>query len=78
MNTSRGGAETPQITVWYFVGATFAFAAPALFFPEASLWVRILLFAVGVGAMIGGGVQLGREMKGKRDRPDEASSDPGA
>lgn len=78
MNTSRGGAQTPQIAVWYFVGATFAFAAPALFFPDASLWVRIVLFAVGVGAMIGGGIQLGREMKHTRDRPGEAPSDPGA
>ena len=61
MNTSPSGAQSPQIAVWYFVGATFAFAAPALFFADADLWVRLALFAAGFLAIVGGGIQLGRE-----------------
>ena len=45
MDTSRRNTEPPQIAIWYFVGATFLFVAPTLFFPDADLWVRIVLFS---------------------------------
>ena len=75
MNASLGNTETPQIAIWYFVGATFIFAAPTLFFPDADLWVRIVLFAIGFLAIVGGGIQLGREIRQRRERRDESPRD---
>lgn len=47
--TDTNHPESPtQIAVWYFVGATFAFSLPNLFFPDAELWTRILLFVAGM------------------------------
>lgn len=66
MNTSHGPTQTPQVAVWYFIGATFAFAALALFFQHADLWVRIAFFAAGLIAIVGGGIQLGREINQRR------------
>ena len=76
MNTSLGD-DTPQIAIWYFVGATFLFAAPALFFPDADQWVRIALLAAGFLAIVGGGIQLGREIRLRRDRHAQAQRDSG-
>lgn len=75
MNTDRGDAQPQQIAIWYFVGATFLFAAPALFFPDADVWVRIVLFAAGFLVIIVGGVQLGREIRHRRDLRDEPPRD---
>jgi hypothetical protein len=62
-------ADQPQqIAVWYFVAATFVFAAPTLFFDSGEPWLRILTVIVGFALVIAGGVQLGREMKSRRDR----------
>lgn len=77
--TSNSNTSTPQIAVWYFVGATFVFAAPALFFPEAPLWVRIACFALGVLVVVGGGLQLSREIRQRRDdRNAQQDHDTGA
>jgi hypothetical protein len=75
MNTTRGNTEPPQIAIWCFVGATFLFVAPTLFFPDADLWVRIVLFAAGFLAIVGGVIQLGREIRKRRDQRDESSRD---
>ena len=68
MNANTG---TPQIAVWYFVGATFIFAAPALFFPGAQPWVRVALFIAGFLVIVAGGIQLGREITQRRNRSGE-------
>lgn len=79
MNTSPTASDTPQIAVWYFVAATFIFAAPAVFFPEADLWVRIVLLAAGLVTVVGGGIQLGREITQKRPkRPETPGPNPAA
>lgn len=76
MNTSQSTQDTPNIAVWYFVGATFIFAAPALFMPEAEIWLRVLLFAAGFVAVIAGGIQLGREIKQRSASRVVAPSEP--
>lgn len=59
---SAGNAPT-QASVWYFVGATFAFASTSLFFSEPELlWLRIVMMVLGFGLVVAGGVLLGREM----------------
>jgi protein-S-isoprenylcysteine O-methyltransferase Ste14 len=76
MNSSQSTSDTPNIAVWYFVGATFIFAVPALFMPEAEIWLRVLLFSAGFVAVIGGGIQLGREIKQRSASRVAASSKP--
>ena len=78
MTSPHANGGPPQISIWYFVGATFIFAAPALFFPDAELWVRIILLAAGCLAIVAGGVQLGREIAHRRtgsDTPPTTDSD---
>lgn len=78
MTSSQAKTESPQVAIWYFVGATFIFAAPALLFPDAELWVRIIVFAAGFLAIVAGGVQLGREIAERRttrDAPPATGSD---
>ena len=75
MDTPRGNTEASQFAIWYFVGATFLFAAPALFFPGADLWIRIVFFAAGFLAIVGGGIQLGREISRSRDARGESPRD---
>ena len=57
----------PQIAVWYFVAATFVFASTILFFPDPDLWLRILTLALGIVLVILGGLQLGRELKARKE-----------
>ncbi len=65
--TDTNHPESPaQIAVWYFVGATFAFSLPNLFFPDAELWTRILLFVAGMALMIAGGFRLAQEVGARR------------
>ncbi|GAA1683210.1 hypothetical protein GCM10009807_28810 [Microbacterium lacus] len=76
MDSSQSIQDTPNIAVWYFVGATFIFAAPALFMPEAEIWLRALLLAAGFVAVIAGAIQLGREIKQRSARRVVAPSEP--
>lgn len=76
MNSPQSTQVTPNIAVWYFVGATFIFAAPALFVPEAEIWLRVLLLAAGFVAVIAGGIQLGREIKQRSAGRVVAPSEP--
>lgn len=65
----RGGpapAAPAMISVWFFVGATFAFAAPTIFLGEAELWVRLVFIGVGLVLVVLGGVQFGREITARR------------
>lgn len=65
--TDTNHPESPtQIAVWCFVGATFAFSLPNLFFPDAELWTRILLFVAGMALMIAGGFRLAQEVGARR------------
>jgi hypothetical protein len=75
MTSSQAGNETPQIAIWYFVGATFLFAASVTFFPDAQLWVRIILWVAGFIAVLGGGVQLAREIAHRRAAPPTTDPD---
>ena len=65
--TSNSRSSTPQIAVWYFIGATFIFAASTLFFPDAPLWIRISCLALGFLVVVAGGFQLGREIRQRGD-----------
>lgn len=59
--------ETPQIAVWYFVGATFIFIAPTMFFQgSAPLPVTTGTLVAGFIVVVLGGVQLGREIRQRR------------
>lgn len=76
--TSTSTAPGPSIAVWYFVGATFVFAAPVIFFPEAPWWVRLTSITVGLVVTVLGGIQLGREIRQQRtnrDAPPDAAAD---
>ncbi|MET0674021.1 MAG: hypothetical protein ABWY37_11070 [Microbacterium pygmaeum] len=64
--TSKTHSTTPSIAIWYFVGATFIFAAPTLFFPGSPWWVTAGTLALGLVAMVLGGIQLGREIQQQR------------
>ena len=71
-------AAPQQVAVWYFVAATFIFAAPA-FATDVPVWVRIASLAVGLVFVAIGGRQLGREMGARKTaregaQPDEPSS----
>lgn len=57
---------SPQVAVWFFVAATFVFASTSLFFPSADAWLRITTLAIGFVLVILGGVQLSRELSGRR------------
>lgn len=70
-------SSQPQIAVWFFVGATFVFAAPLLFFPEAAWWARIVSLGVGFVLVVCGGIQLGRELRTRRpDLPKDDGDTP--
>lgn len=56
----------PQIAVWFFVAATFVFASTSLFFPDADAWLRITTLVIGLVLVVRGGVQLGREISGRK------------
>ena len=67
MEPTKPSPAPPQIAVWWFVGATFIFAAPALFSFDAPVWARVVLLVAGFVAVICGGIQLGRELRQRRD-----------
>ncbi|MGP3536068.1 hypothetical protein ACTU3I_14815 [Microbacterium sp. RD1] len=61
-----------QLAVWYFIAATFIFAAPSFFYENLPAWMRIGLFIVGLIVVAAGGWQLARELrrpKVERDLP---------
>lgn len=70
-SASSGGspppAKTPpQIAVWYFVAATFVFASSTIWFPDAGLWGRLVIMALGMLLVVLGGIRLGREITAHR------------
>lgn len=70
-------SSTPQpLAVWFFIGATFVFAAPVIFFPDAPFWLRLVTLGLGMLLVIGGGVQLGREIRGRRASTDPTTENP--
>ena len=79
MTVPNAPAPPAQIAVWYFVGATFAFALPNLLYPDMVFWMRILFFVVGAALMIAGGVRLGQEIAARRAGrgPDGENRAPG-
>ena len=68
--TSKSSSSTPQVAVWCFIGATFLFIAPTLLFRDAPWWVTIVCVVLGLVATVGGGIQLGREIRQRRDSGD--------
>ncbi len=76
LNLDPDDTDTPraQVAVWYFVAATFVFAAPALLGADAAPWWRITSIVVGFVLIVAGGVQLGREMTQRRDAGAPRSS----
>ena len=64
--TSPRSSSPPQFAVWYFVGATFVFGAPAAFLPDPAPWVRLVFLVIGFALVVIGGVQLGRELRQHR------------
>ena len=60
----------PQYAVWFFVAATFVFAAPVMFFQgSAALWVTIVSLVIGMLLVVLGGIHLGREVRARRAAP---------
>ena len=71
--TSNRISSTSQSAVWWFIGATFLFIAPTLLFRTAPAWVMFLCLALGFIALVTGGIQLGREIRRRRDTKDAPS-----
>lgn len=66
----------PQTAVWYFVAATFIFAAPQLFFRDAAgPWLLPLAMAVGFGVFACGVAVLVYELQGGRDTRNSTGAD---
>ena len=66
---SNGRAEAesmPQVAVWYFIAATFVFAAPNIWFPDVELWGHIAIIAFGMLLVVLGGIRLGKEVAAYR------------
>lgn len=79
MMTENDTGSTPQVAVWYFVGATFLFAAPVLFFADADPWVHVVTLVLGFAAIVVGGIHLGREItqwQKKKNAPPPLTSPP--
>ena len=68
--TNDDSTPTPQRAVWYFIAGTFVFAAPVILFRGSAVWwVTVLSLAVGLVLIVLGGIQLGRELRGRRTGP---------
>ncbi|WBU38522.1 hypothetical protein [Homoserinibacter sp. YIM 151385] len=58
----------PQYGVWYFICATFAFAAPVIAFQAAAqLWVTIMSLMVGLLLVVAGARQAARDLRSRRE-----------
>lgn len=68
--TDQKRNEAP-VAVWYFIGATFAVAAPSLFFDSTEPWLRLLFVAIALALLAAGFVQLRREVGWGRTDSDE-------
>ncbi|WP_308798188.1 hypothetical protein [Agromyces silvae] len=66
--TTDSDQAPAQIAVWYFVSATFAFAATSLY-PDAPMWLRIVCMVVGFVLVVLGGIRLGTEITSRRAAP---------
>jgi hypothetical protein len=56
--------STPHTAVWYFIGATFIFAAPTIFFRDADLpWLLVAALVLGFAVFAGGIVVFVREQR---------------
>jgi len=65
-----------QVAVWYFVGATFAFASTLLFFTgEGLFWLRIVMLVLGLLLVVVGSFVFSREISAQKAvrRPDESA-----
>lgn len=59
---------TTQTSIWYFVGATFIFGAPALYFPgDEYFWLRLATIVLGFVVVAAGIVVFIREQGARRD-----------
>lgn len=65
----------PETAVWYFVGATFALTVGPMMFggAEESTWQTVLFIALGVLLIICGGIQLGKEIRFKKEAKEAAA-----
>ncbi|MGC3022599.1 MULTISPECIES: hypothetical protein [unclassified Brevibacterium] len=77
MTTSNHHARTRRETdpqsptsVWYFIGAVFAFTLPNMLFDDFGGWPRILFLTLGLIVMVAGFVQLRREFRAKSRRAE--------
>lgn len=66
---TRKKTGTPETAVWYFIGATFAFAlGPSLFSGGESLgWQAILFNVLGIVAFVCGCVVFIRELRLRKE-----------
>lgn len=59
--------RTPQTSVWYFVGATFIFSSPELFFRDFDRpWLPLVAYGLGLVVFVTGTVVLVREQRQHR------------
>lgn len=70
--------KTPQTAVWYFIGATFIFISPTLFFPDVGMWLPIASLALGLLVFTFGAFVFFRELGLTRttSRPTAGPADP--
>ena len=67
-NTPDGQKTQPQVAVWFFVAATFAFVSPTIWFKDAEgPLVTILSMTLGGILFAAGIVVLSREITRRRD-----------
>ena len=77
---STEAKKTPQTAVWYFVGATFAFAlGPTLFSSgDPTGWQTILFMILGAVLFVCGCAVFAKELRLRREAKRQASLHPGA
>lgn len=69
---------SPETAVWYFVGATFAVTVgPMMFGGDGEIaWVTPSFILLGVVLIICGGIQLGKEIRLKKEAKQAAANGP--
>lgn len=69
--------QTPETSVWYFVGATFIFSSPALFFRDSALpWLPFVTYGLGLVVFVTGIVVFVREQRQRRSADNTESPGP--
>ncbi|WP_120002812.1 hypothetical protein [Nesterenkonia muleiensis] len=81
MSTEEKRKKAPETAVWYFVGATFAFALGPMLFSDGGpdRWQTVLSMILGAGLFISGCVVFAKERRLRREaqsKPVEDSDAP--